>query len=180
MILYWECLIFWGGGLWPSKIGGGIKRLRGGQCRKAGPVVWQWVPTFNEAVPSPPPPPGPDSPCPPGLPPTNCQYSCHLYSVSYTHVHSLHSPPLHSSELVNNNYTSLETIQGYFLKVWYLPVSIVIIPLPNINWDPWSGVPNVTCRIEEMIMSSVITVPSWLWNSLMSHAKVNKWFMPCH
>ena len=29
------------------------KRLRGGQCRKAGVVVWQWVPTFKEAVPPP-------------------------------------------------------------------------------------------------------------------------------
>ena len=29
--------------------------MRGGQCRKAGAVVWQWVPTFKEAVPPPPP-----------------------------------------------------------------------------------------------------------------------------
>ena len=33
---------------------GGKKRLRGGQCQKAGAVVWQWVPTFKEAVPPPP------------------------------------------------------------------------------------------------------------------------------
>ena len=33
---------------------GGKIRLRGGQCRKAGAVVWQWVPTFKEAVPRPP------------------------------------------------------------------------------------------------------------------------------
>ena len=52
----------------PKKIGCGKKRLRGGQCRKAGAVVWQWVPTFKEAVPPPPPralppppPPGPIS-----------------------------------------------------------------------------------------------------------------------
>ena len=28
--------------------------MRGGQGRKAGAVVWQWVPTFKEAVPPPP------------------------------------------------------------------------------------------------------------------------------
>ena len=35
------------------KRGGGKNRLRGRQCRKAGAVVWQWVPTFKEAVPPP-------------------------------------------------------------------------------------------------------------------------------
>ena len=33
------------------------KRLRGRQRRKAGAVVWQWEPTFKEAVPLPSPPP---------------------------------------------------------------------------------------------------------------------------
>ena len=38
-----------------KKKGGGKKILRGGQCQKTGAVVWQWVPTFKEAVPPPPP-----------------------------------------------------------------------------------------------------------------------------
>ena len=39
----------------PSKTGGGQSKLRGGQGQKAGAVVWQWVPTFKEAVPPTPP-----------------------------------------------------------------------------------------------------------------------------
>ena len=35
----------------PKKYGAVKKRLRSGQCRKAGAVIWQWVPTFKEAVP---------------------------------------------------------------------------------------------------------------------------------
>ena len=35
------------GGRW-FKIGGGKKNLRGGQRRKAGAVVWQWVPTSKD------------------------------------------------------------------------------------------------------------------------------------
>ena len=34
-----------------NRIGGGKKRLRGGQRQKARAVVWQWVHTFKEAVP---------------------------------------------------------------------------------------------------------------------------------
>ena len=45
---------FGGGGLLPSKTGGGQRKLRGGQGQKARAVVWQWVPTFKEAVPPPP------------------------------------------------------------------------------------------------------------------------------
>ena len=44
-----------GSGILPSKIGGGKKRLRGRQRRKAGAIVWQWVTTFKEAVRPPPP-----------------------------------------------------------------------------------------------------------------------------
>ena len=43
------------GGRWTMNLKnrGGIERMRGGQCRKAVAVVWQWVPTFKEAVPPP-------------------------------------------------------------------------------------------------------------------------------
>ena len=41
------------GGRWSVtlKNRGGQRKLRGGQGQKAGAVVWQWVPTFKEAVP---------------------------------------------------------------------------------------------------------------------------------
>ena len=38
-----------------KKIGGGKRKLRGGQSQKTRAEVWQWVPTFKEAVPPPPP-----------------------------------------------------------------------------------------------------------------------------
>ena len=46
-------MILWGAGPCPSEIGGGQRKLMGGEDQKAREVVWQWVPTFNEAVPPP-------------------------------------------------------------------------------------------------------------------------------
>ena len=37
----------------PKKIGGSQRKLMGGEGQKARAVVWQWVPTFKEAVPPP-------------------------------------------------------------------------------------------------------------------------------